>query len=101
MVGRVRLRLVVRRDLQVAAGLEVDVPELDPAPPRLPGLLPPRRDGADQGLGVEQAATDLREGAEEVLGHDYLTAAMTTISSNPTSASGMTRRRWRGFTRRV
>ena len=97
VVRGVRLRLVVRRDLEVATGLEIDVPQLDPAPLRCPGLLPPRSDRPDQRLGVQQPDPDLSESAEEVLGH-HLTAAMTTIRSNPTSASGMTRRRWRGFT---
>ena len=56
VVGGVRLRLVVRRDLEVPTGLEVDVAELDPAPPWLCGLLAAGRDAPDQDVGVEQPA---------------------------------------------
>ncbi len=43
VVGGVRLGCVVRRDLQVPAGLEVDVAQLDAPPGRLPAPLPSRR----------------------------------------------------------
>ena len=69
VVGRVRLRLVVRRDLEVPAGLEVDVPQLDPAPRRLGAALPPRRDGADQRLVVEEVGAHPGQRAQERFAH--------------------------------
>jgi hypothetical protein len=69
VVGGVRLGVVVRRDLQVAAGLEVDVAELDPLPPRLLPLLAPRGHRPDERLGVEQVPAHAGQDAEEWLGH--------------------------------
>ena len=48
MIARVRLCVVIRGDLKMAAGLEVDISHLDPAPAQ--GLPAPaaRPDGADE-----------------------------------------------------
>ena len=97
VVGGVRLGVVVRRDLQVPAGLEVDVAELGPAPPGLLALLPAGRDRLDQGVGVEQVGAHPVQRAEQRFAH-FSTAATTTITSRATSATGITSRRWRGFT---
>jgi hypothetical protein len=90
MVLGVRLRGVVRRDLEVPAGLEVDVAELGAAPVRRGPLLPAGRDRADQRVRVEQVAAHPGEGAEQRLGHRH-TAAITTITSSPARAAEMTR----------
>ena len=71
VVGGEGLRLVVRRDLEVAARLEVDVAQLGPAPARGGGLLPPGRDGAHQRVGVEQVRPEAGQRAEEGLGHQH------------------------------
>ena len=66
VVGGVRLGLVVRRDLEVAPGLEVDVAQLDPPPPRLAGPSGgPDADRPDQRVGVEQVAAHPGQHAEE------------------------------------
>jgi hypothetical protein len=57
MVGGRRGPLVVGDDLQVAAGLEVDRPDLDPAPRRGRRAALPGGDGAHQRVLVEQQAT--------------------------------------------
>ena len=97
VVVGVRLRGVVRRDLEVTPRLEVDVTELGPAPGRRRALLPAGGHRPHQDLRVEQVAAHPGEGAEQGLAH-LSTAARTTTSSSPASATGMTRRRWRGFT---
>ncbi len=97
VVGRVGLGVVVRRDLQVRTRLQVDVAELDPSPLQLLAALAPRGHGPDQGFGVQQVGAHPGENAQEWLAH-LVTAAITTISSNATSATGITSRRWRGFT---
>ena len=58
-----------RVDLQVAAGLEVDVAELDPLPPRLLPLLTTGRHRPHQRVGVEQVAAHAGQDAKEWLGH--------------------------------
>ena len=95
VVGGVRLLLVVRRDLQVATGLEVDVAQLDAAPLRRTALLPPGGDRAHERVGVEQVAAHPGQAAEQGLAHGapQTSEAMTTISSSAPRATGMTRRR--------
>ena len=99
VVARVRLGVVVRRDLEVAAGLEVDVPQLDPAPRRLGAAPAAGRDGPDQRLVVEDRCAHPGQRARGAArSSSRTTEAITTISSSPPSASGMTSRRCRGFT---
>ena len=97
VVGDVRLRLVVRRELEVATGLEVDVPQLDPPPPRFRLAAPPAgRESTHEVLVVEDRAAQLGECPEQGFGHaePYFTrAAITTIRINPPNATGMTSRR--------
>jgi hypothetical protein len=97
VIGGVRLGVVVRRHLQVATCLQVDVTELDPPPTGLLPLLPAGGDRLDQGLGVEQVAPHPGQRSEQRLRH-FITEATTTTSRSATRARGMTRRRWRGFT---
>jgi hypothetical protein len=69
VVGGVRLPVVVRRDLQPAAGLQVDVPELHPAPAWRLGPSPAAGgDSADQRVRVEDLLAQLGEHAEQGLG---------------------------------
>jgi hypothetical protein len=98
VVGGVRLRVVVRRHLQVASGLEVDVPQLDPSPRRLRAASASGRDGPDQGLVVQDHRAQPGQRAEERFAHRRTTEAMTTIRRSPARATGMTSRRCRGFT---
>ena len=97
VVGDVRLGVVVRRELELPAGLEVDVPQLDAAPPRL-GLAatPAGRQGAHEVLVVEDGAAQPVERLGERFGHAgpyFTSAAITTMRINPPSATGMTSRR--------
>ena len=88
----VGLRVVVRRDLQAPAGLQVDVPQLDAAPPRrLLAAAPTGGQGPDEVLVVEDAARSW-----SVPGRAAVTSAgavSTTIRMSPPSATGMTMRR--------
>ncbi|MEZ5097752.1 MAG: hypothetical protein R2731_17730 [Nocardioides sp.] len=92
-----RLGGVVRRHLEPAPGLEVDVPQLGAAPGRCGSAAAPAGgDGAHQRLRIEQGTAHPSGG----VGHRD-TAATTTMSRRRASAAGMTRRRWRGFTAAV
>ena len=85
-----------RTDLQASAGLQVDVPELDPAPPRGLALLAAGGDGPDQLLVVQEQPAHPRQGPEEGFGgHGYRwsRAVRTTIRISPTRAPGITSRR--------
>ncbi len=94
VVAGVRLGLVVGGHLQVAAGAQVDVPELDATPARAGALAPTGADRADQAAVVEDLAAQPGESAGQRLGHDYPSRAETaTIRINATSATGITRRR--------
>ena len=70
VVGDVRLGVVVRRELEVATGLEVDVPQLDATPPRL-GLpaTTAGRERADEVLVVEDLAAQSGQRPEKWFGH--------------------------------
>ncbi len=107
VVGGEGLGGVVRRDLQVRPRLQVHPPQLGPPPLRLSvgrllALLPTRRQPAHQRVRVEQVGADPREAVGERLGRGahFRMAATTTITSSAASATGMTSRRWRGFTQR-
>ena len=63
-----RLGLVVRRDLQVRPGLEVDVAQLRAPPGGLLALLPPGRDRLDQHVGVEDVGPEPVELTQQRLG---------------------------------
>ena len=104
VVRRVRLPVVVRRHLEVAAGLEVDVTQLHATPGRRVPAATPGRHGAHQRVGVEDLLAQLGQHAEQGLGRHsdhFSRAATTTMSRSAPSAAGMIRRRWRGFTCRV
>jgi hypothetical protein len=75
VVRGVRLGVVVRRDLQPPAGLQVDVPKLDASPARRPALLAPGGDRAHQDGVVEQDSAQTGQGAEERFGHCLSLAA--------------------------
>ena len=73
VVGRVRLTVVVRRDLQAAPTLQVDVAQLDPTPPRRRAPLAAGRDGAHERVGVEEVLAHLVQHAEQGLGRHQVT----------------------------
>jgi len=103
VVGGEGLRGVVGRDLQVSAGLQVDVAQLRPPPRRRGAALLAGRDRLDQLVGVEDDRPQPVERPQQRLrgpAHRLTTEAMTTIKRRITSAVGMIRRRWRGFTPR-
>jgi hypothetical protein len=92
VVGGERLRLVVRHHLELAAGLEVDVPELCPAPARPLPLLPAGRDRTHQDLLVQEQTPHPGQRPQQRLAH-LTRAAITAIRISPPSAHGITRRR--------
>ena len=105
VVRGVRLPVVVRRHLEAAAGLQVDVPQLHPSPPRRScraGARTPPRARARRGRGSAGAAGSARGAAVgQASGRHFRREAITTIRRRAPRATGMTSRRWRGFTGRV
>ena len=97
VVGGVRLRLVVRRHLQVATG---PAGRRSGAPPAATGAAGPCcRPEPTARTSPSWSSSSARAPARRALSAAHRhTAATTTISSRPPSATGMTRRRWRGFT---
>ena len=96
-----RLGLVEGGDLQVPSGLQVDVPELDAAPSRLGATLPAGAHRTDEVVGIEQQSPQGLE-LRRVLGRRaarraHRNAARTTSRRRIPRATGITRRRWRGF----
>ena len=69
VVARVRLRRVVRRQLQVPAGLEVHGAQLDAAPARLALPAAARGHGPHQRVRGQQLGPQAGEGAQQRLGH--------------------------------
>ena len=72
VVAGVRLRRVVRRQLQVPAGLEVHGADLDAAPARLALAAAARGHRTDQRVGGEDLGPQAGEGTQQRLGHGRL-----------------------------
>ena len=87
----VRLTVVVRRDLEHASGLDVDVPQLRPLPGQFVPAAAPGRDGSDQPFGVQQLLADARQSLRQRFRHGSRVSRAAAVAGHSRGAADLQR----------